>query len=100
MYLVLRLEDDPREIGIAAQGVDHDPLHLDVEGIKNIADQFVGQRTLIMLAPHRHGNGPPDAGLHMNDETLFLITNKNGQRVLIGGENAKDLHPHDIRVHN
>ena len=52
-----------------------------------------------MFAAHRHGNGAPDTGLDMNDETFLLVTDINGQRMLIRRENAKNLHPHDIRVH-
>ena len=57
------------------------------------------QRALVMFAAHRHGNGAPDAGFDMNDKAFFFIADENGQRVLIRGKNAKDLHPHDIRIH-
>ncbi len=100
MNLVLSPQDDPGEIGVAAQGIDDDALDLDLKGVEDIADQFVGQRALIMFSPHRHGNGPPNTGFHMNDKALFHITDINSQRVLIGGENAKNLNPHDIRVHS
>ena len=99
MDFVLGLENDPREIGVAAQGVDHDTLYLDVKSIKDVANQFMGQRPFIMLTAHRHGNGAAHARFDVNDKAFFLIPDKNGQRMLIRGKNAKDLNPHDIRVH-
>jgi hypothetical protein len=100
MNLVLGLEDDPGEVSITAQGVDHDPLHLDVESIENKTDELVGQWALVMLPTHRHGNGATDTWLNMDDKAFFVVADENGQGVLVCGENAKNLHPHDIRVHN
>src|SRR5260221_8726374 len=96
---VLRLEDDAGEIGVAAQRVDHDPLHLDVEGIEDVSDQFMRQGPLVMLPAHRHGDGTTHTRLDVNDKTFFVVADKNGQRVLIRGKDSKNLHAHDIRVH-
>ena len=59
----------------------------------------MGQRPLVTLAPHRHGNRATDTWLDVYDEALFLITNKNGQGMLICRKYAKNLNRHDIRVH-
>jgi hypothetical protein len=97
---VLGLEDDPGEIGVAAQIVNDDPFHLDVEGAKNVADKLMGQRTFVMLAPHGHGNGPTDTWLDMDDKALLLVADENGQRVLVRRENAKHLNAYHVRIHN
>jgi hypothetical protein len=100
MNFVVHLEDDTGKIGVAAQGIDHDAFHLHIQGIEYKADQLVGQGPFVMLPAHGHGDGATDTRLDMNDKAFFLITNKYGQSMLVRGENAKNLHAHDIRVHN
>ena len=92
-------QDYPGEIGVAAQGIDHDSFHLDLEGVEDVPDQFMRQGALIMFAPHRHGDGAPNTWLDMDDEAFLLVTDENGQGVLIRGKDPKDFHAHDIRVH-
>ena len=99
MDFVLGLENDPGKIGVAAQRIDHHPLHLDVESVEDIADQFVGQRALVVFPLHGHGNGAAHARLDVDDKALLVVADENGQGVLIRGENAKYLHSHHICVH-
>jgi len=96
---VLGLEDDPGKIGVAAKRVDDDALDADIEGVENKADQFVGQRPLIVFAAHGHRDGAADAGLNVNDKAFLFVTDENGQGVLVRGENSKDFHADNIGVH-
>lgn len=98
--LVMGLEDDPGKIGIAPQRIDDDTLHLDIKSVEDVTDQFVSERSFVMLTAHRHGDGTTDAGFDMDDKTLFVIADEDGQRVLIRGKYSKNLHAHHIRVHN
>lgn len=97
---IVGLEDDPGEIGIAPEIVDHHPLHLDVESSKNKADQLMGEWAFIVLAAHRHGDGPSDGWLDVDDETLFIVANENGQGVLFRGKNPENFHTYHFRIHN
>lgn len=97
--LILRAKDDPGEVGVTAKRIDHDPLDLDVKSVENETDQFVGERPFVVLSAHRHGNRPANARFHMDDKTLLLVPDKYSQGVLISGKYAKNLNPHDIRVH-
>jgi len=99
MDLVLGLEDDAGEVGITTEGVDDDALDLDIEGVENVADQLVGERAFVVFALHGHGDGAADAGLDVDDEAFFVVTDKNGQRMLVGGKDSKHLHAYHIRVH-
>ena len=50
MHFVLGLKNDPGEISIFVQRIDHDAFHLDVEGGENMADQFVRKGAFVMFA--------------------------------------------------
>src|ERR1700677_1294006 len=100
MDLVLGLQDNPGEVSVAAQRVNDHALHMDIEGRENVTDELVGQGTLVVLPAHGHRQGATHAGLHMDDKALFLVPNENGEGVLIRGEDAKNLHPHHIRIHH
>ncbi len=100
MNLVLRAQNQAREVGVAAERVDDHPLDLDVEGVENIADELVGERPLVLFAAHRHGDGAADAGLDVDDKTFFLVADKDREGVLVGGKYAENFDAHDIRVHS
>ena len=99
MHFVLGAKDDPGEVGIASQGVDHHAFNLDVEGGEDIANQFVSERSFVVLALHRHRDGFSHARFNMDDKALLIISDVDGQRMLIRGKNPKYFHAHDIRVH-
>ena len=96
---VVGLEDDASEVGVAAESVDDHAFDFDVEGVEDVADQFVGKRAFIMLTAHRHGDGTSDNRFDMDDKTFFVVADEDGQGVLIRGKDAKYFHAHDIRVH-
>ena len=96
---IVRFEDDPGKIGVAAQIVDDDAFDFDVEGVENIADKFMGERAFVVLAAHGHGDGASDDGFDVDNETFFVVANEDGQGVLVGGKDTEDFHPNDIRVH-
>ncbi len=97
--LVLGAQDDPGKVSVAAKGVDDNPLHTDFKRVEDIPDELVRKRTLVVLTAHGHGYGPSNAGLDVDDEALFLVPDEDGQSLLVGRKNAKDLNAHDIRVH-
>jgi hypothetical protein len=95
---VLGTQHQPRVIGAVLEVVDDDPLDLDAQSSKNVADQVVRQRPFFRRVPQKHRNGGSDAVIDVNDKRLLVIADENSAAVR-GRQHALDLDFSDIIFH-
>ena len=79
--------------------IDDHPIHFHPEAGKNMPNQIVGERPLLGGVAHKHRNRCAHTVVHIDDETLVVIANKD--RAAIGcRQNSAHVNFDNIVLHD
>ena len=75
--LVLHAQDNPRKESSLVNVVDQDPFYGRFQSLQDQTDQVVSQRSFLLNLIHRHVDCVPYGRVHLDDESLFVIAQKD-----------------------
>src|SRR6185295_3063260 len=92
---IFLLENEPSEIGVVFEVVDHRALDRDVEPLADAVDEIVSERPFLGGIPEEHANHRSHVVLDLDDEHFFLVPHED-RASAVRGEDAANLDRDDV----
>ncbi len=99
MHFILSAQNDPSEVSVLVQIVDHNVVDADVKRIKDQTEELVRERSLVLDAAHGQRDRAADAALDVDEKRFVFVADKNRDGLLLGWQDREYFDGDYIGVH-